>query len=97
MTTGLPFLGENNINFSRLPQSGQSANANFALKYLIVKLILTQNLAIPLTLCLKTSYGLDPANGIDMTTGSESAGLQIQNNRNLIIKITQTYKYFTPF
>ena len=37
-------------------------------------------------------YCLDPANGIDMTTASESAGRQIQNN-----KIPQTYKYFTPF
>ena len=45
----------------------------------------------------KTSYGLNPVNGIDMTTASESAGLQIQNNRNPIIKIPQTYMYFIPF
>ena len=31
----------------------------------------------------KKSYGLNPANGTDMTTASESAGRQIQNNRNL--------------
>jgi hypothetical protein len=37
-----------------------------------------------------SSYVLNPANGIDMTTASESAGRQIQNNRNLIIKIPQT-------
>jgi hypothetical protein len=30
-------------------------------------------------------------------TVSEIAGRQIQNNRNLIIKIPQTYKYYTPF
>ena len=45
----------------------------------------------------KSSLGWDPANGIDMTTASESAGRQIQNNRNPIIKIPQTYKFFTPF
>ena len=28
---------------------------------------------------------------------SEIAGRQIQNNRNPIIKIPQTYKYFTSF
>ena len=39
---------------------------------------------------IKTSYGLNLANGIDMTTASESAERQIQNNRNLIIKIPQT-------
>ena len=46
---------------------------------------------------LLLNYGLDPANGIDMTTASESAGRQIQNNTNLKIKIPQTLKYFTPF
>ena len=39
---------------------------------------------------VKTSLGWDPTNGIDMTTASESAGRQIQNNRNPIIKIPQT-------
>ena len=43
------------------------------------------------------TYGLNPANGIDMTTASESAGRQIQNDRNLIIKIPQTNKYLIPF
>lgn len=49
----------NVINFSTLPQSGQSAKDNFALKYLIIKLILTQNLAIPLTLCLSLTLCLN--------------------------------------
>ena len=30
-------------------------------------------------------------------TASENAGHEIENNRNLIIKIPQPYKYFTPF
>jgi hypothetical protein len=34
---------------------------------------------------------------ISGTTAREIAGHQIQNNRNPIIKIPQTYKYFTPF
>ena len=46
---------------------------------------------------LLSSLGCNPVNGIDMTTASESAGSQIQNNRNLKIKIPQTYKYYIPF
>jgi hypothetical protein len=35
--------------------------------------------------------------GVPPATASESAGRQIQNNKNLIIKIPQAYKCFTPF